>query len=428
MSAMIKFPSMVLAEQIFKNTPVKDVAKDLVDQLTGLDLSKKISNGQRVAITAGSRGITDMVLVLKTLVTELKRINAHPFIIPAMGSHGGATDKGQESILESYGITEETMGAPIRSSMAVVTIGTTCHGVPVFVDKNAFDADHIIVVNRVKPHTDFEGDIESGLTKMMAIGLGKRKGAETYHNAVLEHGYYETFTTVADVVLDHAPVTLGIGIVENQLEQTEEIGVAWKQGIPELDRRLLAKARTVFPRLPFEKIDLLIVDEMGKDISGTGMDQNIIARTAIKVGTVPHTPKIRRIFVRDITLASHGTATGIANADFATTRLVNKIDRQATYTNCLCSCEPAMAAIPPYFDTDRQAIETALKTIGLILPEKARVVHIKNTLHLEVMSISAALVDEAKDAGTLLLQQKSMPLSFDENGHLQLPWQTGTLE
>lgn len=422
MTSHMQFPKMVRVEQVFENNPVKDVAGDLRDRLAAIDLSRKISRGQSVAITAGSRGVTDMTLVLKTLVQELHALGARPFIIPAMGSHGGATDEGQESILRDYHITEETTGAPVRSSMEVETLGTTIHGIPVFVDKNAFNADHIIVVNRVKPHTDFEGEIESGLTKMLAIGLGKRHGAETYHNAILEYGYYETFTTVANVVLEKAPVTLGIGIVENQLDQTEEIGVAWNQDIPALDRRLLAKAKTVFPKLPFEQIDLLIVDEMGKDISGTGMDQNIIARTVIKVGTVPATPKIRRIFVRDITPASHGTATGLANADFATTKLINKIDRHATYTNCLCSCEPAMAAIPPYFDTDREAIEIALKTIGLTRPENARVVHIKNTLHLETLSISEAFLKEARAIDTLHIQGEASVLSFDRDGHLVLPW------
>jgi hypothetical protein len=363
-----------------------------------------------------------MTLVLKTLVEELKNLGAEPFIVPAMGSHGGATDQGQESILSDYHITQETTGAPVRSSMAVVTLGKTIHGVPVYVDKNAYEADHIVVVNRVKPHTDFEGEIESGLTKMLAIGLGKRQGAETYHNAILEQGYYQTFTSVAAVVLEKAPVTLGIGIVENQLDQTEAIGVAWNEEIPALDRRLLAKAKTVFATLPFEQMDLLIVDEMGKDISGTGMDQNIIARTAIKVGTVPSIPKIRRIFVRDITPASHGTATGLANADFTTTRLINKIDRHATYTNCLCSCEPAMAAIPPYFDTDREAIETALKTIGLTPPEHARVVHIQNTLHLETISVSQAFLTEVQGIDSLKIKGEAAPLSFDKQGHLILPW------
>jgi len=418
----IQFPKMVLASRTFENSPIKDVAQLLIERLSDVGLSKRIFPGQKVAITAGSRGVTDMAFVIKTLVTQLKRLGAVPFIVPAMGSHGGATAEGQESILKEYLITQETTGAPIKSSMDVKHIGNTIHGVPVYVDTNAFNADHIIVVNRVKPHTDFEGEIESGLTKMMAIGLGKRQGAETYHNAILEHGYYETFTTVANVVLEKAPITLGIGIVENQLDQTEKIGVAWREDMLILDRELLVKAKSVFPRLPFDQIDLLIVDEMGKDISGAGMDQNIIARTVIKLGTVPKTPKIRRIFVRDLTPASHGTATGLANADFTTTRLVNKIDRHATYMNCLCSCEPAMAAIPPYFDTDREAIEIALKTIGLTSPEDARVVHIKNTLHMEIMSVSKVFLTEIEAIDNLQIHGEPSPLSFDGDGHLNLPW------
>lgn len=422
LSNEIKFPEMILVSRTFKNSPLKNTAQVLIDRFLEIGLSKRIFPGQKVAITAGSRGITDMTLVIKILVTQLKQLNAVPFIVPAMGSHGGATDQGQERILKEYHITQETTGAPIRSSMDVKNIGDTIRGVPVYVDTNAFNADHIIVVNRVKPHTDFEGEIESGLTKMMAIGLGKRKGAETYHNAILEDGYYETITTVADVVLEKAPITLGIGIVENQLDQTEEIGVAWKENLLALDRELLVKAKSVFPRLPFDQIDLLIVDEMGKDISGAGMDQNIIARTVIKVGTVPKSPKIRRIFVRDLTQASHGTATGLANADFTTTRLVNKIDRLATYMNCLCSCEPAMAAIPPYFDTDREAIETALRTIGLKSSEEVRVVHIKNTLHMERMSISKAFLKEIETIDSLEIEGEPYPLSFDRDGSLNLPW------
>ncbi|MCG8563453.1 MAG: DUF362 domain-containing protein, partial [Desulfobacterales bacterium] len=265
-------------------------------------------------------------------------------------------------------------------------------------------------------------EIESGLTKMMAIGMGKQRGAETYHNAILEYGYYDTFTTVVDVILEKAPVTLAVGIVENQLDQTEEIGVAWNEEIPALDRSLLVKAKTVFARLPFDQIDLIIVDDMGKEISGTGMDQNIIARTVIKVGTVPDTPKIRRIFVRDLTPASHGTATGLANADFALTRLIDKIDKHATYMNCLSSCEPAMAAIPIHFDTDREVMEAALRTIGSRTPEEARIVHIKNTLHLEIMSISESMVDEIKGIDTLEIKGEAKPLAFDPQGMLVLPW------
>ena len=417
------FPEMVLASQTFDNSPLADPAGYLEDKLAALDLSSRIRAGQSVAITAGSRGVTDMALVIKTLVARLASIGAKPFIVPAMGSHGGATDEGQADILASYGITEEAMGAPVRSSMKTVHLGQTRYGVPVYMDANAYGADHVVLLNRVKPHTDFEGEIESGLTKMLAIGLGKREGAEIYHNAILDQGYYKTFTSVAEVVLEKGPISLGVGIVENQLDLTEEIGVAWAEDIPALDRSLLKKAKTVFPKLPFDQIDLLIVDIMGKDISGTGMDQNIIARTAIKVGTVPELPKIRRIFVRDLTPASHGTATGLANADFALTRLVDKVDRHATYTNCLCSCEPAMAAIPPHFETDREAIETALRTIGLRPAQKARVVHIQNTLHLETISVSRALLDEAGTPGGLTVIRETGPLCFDEKGYLVLPWQ-----
>lgn len=421
MALEANLPKMVLVEQVFENNPIADVPGALREKIESIKIQERIQPGQSVAITAGSRGITDQLLVIKILVAELIKIGTKPFIIPAMGSHGGATDQGQESILKEYGITCENLGVPVRSNMEVDIIGKTIHGVPVYVDRNANTADHIVLLNRVKPHTDFEGEIESGLTKMAAIGLGKRHGAEAYHNAILDQGYYETFTTVADVILEKAPVTLGLGIVENQLDQTEEIGIAWKENIPSLDRELLVKAKSVFPRLPFEEIDLLIVDEMGKNISGTGMDQNIIARTVIKVGTVPQRPKIRRIFVRDLTSESQGSAIGLANADFTTTNLINKIDRHATYTNCLCSCEPSMAAVPAYFDTDKESIVTALKTIGLKPPEKARVVHIKNTLHLEKMNISTAILEECQK-GNLKIHDEVHPLLFDEKGKLKTPW------
>ena len=416
------FPQMVTLTQDFENHPLEDVPRYLTEKLADLDLASRIKPGQTVAVTAGSRGVTDMVPVIKTLIQRLKDIEAKPFIFPAMGSHGGATDQGQADILEALGITEESCGAPVKSSMETVHLGETVHGVPVYVDATAYNADHIVVINRVKPHTDFEGEIESGLTKMMAIGMGKQKGAETYHNAILDDGYYQTFTSVVDVLLEKAPITLGIGIVENQLDQTEEIGVGWNEALPALDRSLLVKAKTVFARLPFDQIDLIIVDEMGKDISGTGMDQNIIARTVIKVGTVPETPKIRRIFVRDLTPASHGTATGLANADFALTRLIDKVDKHATYTNCLSSCEPAMAAIPIHFDTDREVIEAALRTIGSRTPEEARIVHIQNTLHLERISISQSMAAELQGKPHLNLKDDAAPLSFDDQGMLILPW------
>ncbi|WDP90114.1 MAG: DUF2088 domain-containing protein [Desulfobacter sp.] len=422
MAADRNFPHMYLVRQVFDNHPLKDVPGELKRQLAGMGLDSRIRPGQTVAVTAGSRGITDILPVIRTLVTVLKGAGAQPFVIPAMGSHGGATAGGQAAVLRELGITAEAVGAPVRSGMAVEKIGTTACGVPVYVDRMAMDADHIVLVNRVKPHTDFEAEIESGLTKMAAIGLGNRMGAETCHNAILDRGYAETFAAVAGVILDKAPVTLGVGIVENQQDLTEAVGTAWAEAIPDLDRDLLVRAKSVFPGLPFDRIDLLIVDEMGKDISGTGMDQNIIARTVIRCGTVPDRPEIKRIFVRDLTPASRGTATGIGNADFTTAKLIEKMDRKATYTNCISSCEPAMASLPPWFDTDREAVDAALGTIGLVPPEAARIVHIKNTLDIETLSVSAALAREARMNTGLAVGDTAAPLAFDSSGALISPW------
>ena len=337
-------------------------------------------------------------------------------------SHGGATAEGQKKILTAYGLTEERLGAPIRSSMEVLEIGRSSLGFPVFLDREAAAADHIVVVNRVKPHTDFEAPLESGLMKMMAIGLGKQVGADLYHNAVLHYGYFETILAAARVVLEKAPILLGLGLVENQKDETEIIRAAWKEDLEATDRMLLSQAKRLIPKLPFPEIDLLIVDEMGKDISGTGMDQNVIARTVIRVGAAPDFPKIRRIFVRDMTPNSHGTATGIGNADFTTSRLVNKIDRDSTYQNCLSACEPEMAAIPPWYDTDREVLVQAMRTIGLVAPPEAKIVHIKNTLALEEMRISETMMPEAGNIDGLEILATPEPLEFDREGNLVFTW------
>ncbi len=416
------FPRMAQIKQRFETRPIADAAKAVRDELANLKLAERIRPGQTVAITAGSRGIANMVTVLSVIVQELKAIGAEPFLVPAMGSHGGATAEGQVRLLAGYGITEETVGAPIRSDMSVVEIGRTELGLPVYQDKIAAAADHVVVVNRVKPHTDFEGPTESGLMKMMVIGLGKQKGAEQYHNAVLEFGYYKMLVAVARVILEKMPISFGVGLVENQLDETQIIRAAWREDIEAMDTALQVESKKLLPRIPFKEIDLLIVDEMGKNISGTGMDQNVIARTVIRVGTVPKEPRIRRIFVRDLTEKSQGIAIGLANADFTTTRLVKKINRPATYVNCLTACEPEMAAIPPYYDEDREAVERALATIGLIPSEQARVVYIKNTLNLETMMVSEALLPEAAENASIETVSELAPLRFGEDGNLISPW------
>ena len=417
----MKFPSMVKIKQHFDTNTILDIPGEIRSLLRSFEPQKVISPGQSVAITAGSRGIHKIDVILKTLIDELKSIHAKPFIVPAMGSHGGATPEGQKNVLEHYGITEDTMGVPIKSAMAVEQIGETSSGIPVFIDKNAVQADHIVVVNRVKPHTDFEADIESGLMKMIAIGLGKQHAADRYHNEFMKFGHYEVITSVARESIKRCRISFGLAVVENQRDQTQVIKVIPGKEIEETEKQLLITARELLPRIPFDPIDLLIVNQMGKDFSGTGMDQNVIARTVVSYHKVPTNPKIRRIFVRDLTLNSGGNATGLGNADFTTRRLVDKIDRAASYMNCMTSSSPEAIRIPPYYDSDREAIGVALDTIPDNAPQHVRIVHIENTLKLDEMYISEALVPEAKEMNAISIADGPDVMKFDEEGNLAFP-------
>ncbi|UCE53144.1 MAG: DUF2088 domain-containing protein [Desulfobacterales bacterium] len=414
----MKYPLMIRIKQNFNTNSIKDIRAAVRSELARIKLLEIIAPGNSVAITAGSRGIANIATILAEIVRELKKIGAKPFIVPAMGSHGGATDEGQKKILEHYGVTEEATGAPIKSSMEVVEIGITPDGVPVLMDRNASQADHIIVFNRVKPHTDFKGEIESGLMKMMAIGLGKQKAADHYHNVFMRLGHYHVLTSVAREIIQKCPIVFGLAVVENQRDETEIIQAIPANQIEETERELLIKAKALLPQIPFDPIDILIVDEMGKDISGTGMDQNVIARTVIPYHQVPTTPKITRIFVRDLSAGSEGNATAIGIADFTTKRLVDKIDRQATYMNAITSSCPEAVRIPPYYDIDRDVIDTALNTIGDIEPAKARIVHILNTLKLEEMMISEAMLPEAEQMDNVSVISSPGQMEFDAHGNL----------
>jgi hypothetical protein len=412
------FPAMVRINRHFNTNSISNIPAAVQREVSKIKPREIIAPGDSVAITAGSRGIANIAAILAEVVAELKKINAKPFIVPAMGSHGGATAEGQKKILEHYGITPETMGAPIKSSMQIIPIGKTADGVPVQVDENAYRADHIVVVNRIKPHTDFIGDIESGLMKMMAIGLGKQQAADHYHNVFLDLGYYHVLTTVAREIIKQCPIAFGLAIVENQKDETEIIQAIPSGEIEATERNLLVKAKDLFPRIPFDPVDLLIIDQMGKDISGAGMDQNVIARTVIPSHQVPSHPKITRIFVRDLTPDSDGNAIGIGNADFALKRLVDKIDTQATYMNAVTSSCPEAVRIPPYFESDRAAIETAFKTMGDIAPQKTRIVRISNTLNLEAMMISEVMLPEAAQMEGVRIMGSPEEMAFDGNGNL----------
>ena len=414
----MKYPKMVRVKQHFNTSPIEDIPAKVRTELAAIQPQKMITRGDTVAITAGSRGIANLAVIIGEIARELKKIGAKPFIIPAMGSHGGATPEGQKKILEHYGITNKTMGVPVKSSLSVVQVGSTPDLIPVYLDRNAAKADHIVVVNRVKPHTDFKGKFESGLMKMMVIGLGKQKGADHYHNVIVRRGHYPVFLAVAREILQRCPVAFGVAIVENQRDETQIIRAIPAAEIEATEYQLLRKAKRLFPRIPVDPIDLLIVDRMGKEISGTGMDQNVIGRSVIPY----HRPSIKndimRIFVRDLTDDSEGNATAIGNADFTTKRLVDKIDHRATYMNAVTSSCPEAVRIPPYYESDREAIDTALKTIGPVAPQNARIVHILDTLRLEEMYVSEAMLAEVETRKDMSVIGSVGSMKFNDKGNL----------
>lgn len=418
---MIELPKMAMVEQLFNPQNVGDIRAEVIKELVRLQLQEKITQGDTVAITAGSRGIANIQFITRTVVDELKKLGARPFIFPSMGSHGGATPEGQLNIIEQYGLTESNMGCPIRSTMEVVYLGDAADAYPIHGDKYAMEADHIVVINRIKPHTKFKGPIESGLMKMMAIGMGKQKGAEYYHKAAVRLTFQKIIETVGLEVIRRCPILFGLGIVENGYDQTCMIKAMSPHEIPEAEKALLVMAKERMARLPFDQIDVLVIDQIGKDISGTGMDINVTGRNRDILGDFTISPRIKRIFVRDLTKESEGNALGIGFADFTTTRVAKKMDLKKTYINCLTALSPEKGAIPIYFDTDRDALEACLMTIGDIPANKVRLVHIKNTLHLSKLSVSQAFEKEVNEHLNLKRADEWKEMTLDTNGNIISP-------
>lgn len=414
----MNYPRMYRVRQIFDVPKVDNIEETLGKELESIQVSSLIREGARIAITAGSRGIANIDRVLRHLVHVLKENSAQPFLIPAMGSHGGGTAEGQLEILESLKITEDSIGAPILSSMEVVEIGKSRFGFPVLVDKHAAQADGIIVVNRVKPHTEFEGPIESGLMKMMAIGMGKHKGCIQVHKQTINYRYREVIPEIGRVILEKLPILFGVALVENVYDETALIKAVLPSQFRNEEERLLTEAKRLMARLPFEKIDVLIVDEMGKNISGTGMDTNVIGRIMFIGEKEPEKPKITRIVVLGLTEESHGNAIGIGLADYTTQRLVDSIDAEATSINSIAGMTPEKGRTPIALKTDREAVEGALNTIGPGDPEASRLVHIKNTLEIADLHVSEALLEEVEGSENLKLVEELGPLSFDSEGNL----------
>jgi hypothetical protein len=406
---------MIRVRQTFSRPRVADIPKTVLEGLGAAAL--RVKRGDTVAVGAGSRGIANIDVVVGATVRWLKDMGARPFVFPAMGSHGGGTAEGQLSVLEHYGITETTMGCPVRATMEVVQVGEAL-GLPVWLDKLASEADSIGIVNRIKPHTDFKGSIESGLFKMMTIGLGKHRGAIQYHRANIHHGYETVITTVGREMLAKARIGFGVGIVENGYDETAHIEVFRPDDLEAGERRLLKSARDWMARLPFSPIDVLIVEQIGKNISGSGMDTNVIGRPSNPHEPFPSDPKILWIVALDLTDESYGNAVGIGNADFTTRRLVDKIDMKPTLINAITACAPGGAKVPATYDTDREAIETALSCIGLTPPERARVIRIKNTLMLGEIEVSEAYTAELAKHPDLSPIGEASPLPFDAAGRL----------
>ncbi|MDD5204676.1 MAG: lactate racemase domain-containing protein [Desulfobacterales bacterium] len=414
----MRYPEMIRIRQVLDVPRVENI-EETVDRELGSLNGLGIKRGDRIAVTAGSRGVANIVRILRRVVEKIREAGGEPFLVPTMGSHGGGTAEGQIDVLRSLGVTEESTGAPIRSSMEVVEIGKSRFGFPVLVDKYAAGADGIVVVNRIKPHTEFEGPIESGLMKMMAIGMGKHKGCFEVHRQTVQFGYREVIPEIGSMILGRLPILFGLGIVENVYDETALIRAVPASKILETEKELLSLAKNLMARLPFEKIDVLVVDEMGKNVSGTGMDTNVIGRIMFIGEKEPERPRITRIVVLDLTEATHGNGVGIGLADYTTRKLVEKLDLSVTATNAITAMTPEKGRIPLAMATDQEAVNAAFQTIGAVQPEEAKVVHIRNTLELGEMEISRALMKEAQGRTEIQPLREIGPLHFDASGNSQ---------
>ena len=413
----LKLPKMKMIRQRFNVPPAVDVLAEVDREWMGIKDHLDLPPGSSVAMAVGSRGVSNLAAVVRAVATKLKEAGYDPFVTPAMGSHGGATAEGQTEVLAARGVTEESVGAPVRATMEVEPMGEV-DGIPLFLDRLAHGADGIVLINRIKPHTNFIGPTESGLIKIMAIGLGNQAGAEHYHRLAVVRSMYEIISTAGKELLKKSRVLFGVGLVENQDHETAKITMALSRDIETVETELLKMARACLPTLPLKEIDFLIIDEMGKDISGEGIDPNVVGRDVLAYGVKRPWPKITRIFVRDLTEGSEGSAIGLPQADFTTQRLVDKIDFPATIINCLTACSPESGMIPMAFPNDREAIAVALKTLRPCNAEDIRLVHIKNTLELTSMMVSVGCLASLDKDQIGSIGEEDLELEFDSRGDL----------
>ena len=409
----IPLPKMVPVRQKFERLQVESVAGAIQDGFQAPAMREQIQPGMKVAVGAGSRGIANIAEAVKETVAQLKALGAEPFVFPAMGSHGAATAEGQRAVLEGYGITEAYVGAPIQASMETVVIGTLPEGIPIHADRFAHDADGVILINRIKPHTNFRGPVESGLLKMLAIGMAKIEGATILHTYGFDT-FHELIPRVAELIQDKMNILGGVGLVENGYDETAIVEVIPGPNLYEREVALQQEAKRMLARLLFDEIDVLIIDEMGKDVSGAGFDPNVTGRQNRGLAWDAK-PAIQKIAVLDLTEATHGNACGLGLADVITRRLFQRTDLAATYANIVTSTCLDGAGIPIVMNSCREAVQLAVKTTVRRKPEDCRIVRIKNTLMLEDILVSEPMLSDVEQNPNQEATGPAVPLSFSDD-------------
>lgn len=403
----------------FPRPRLEDIGGTVRRELERLNLKEKIFPGMRVGITAGSRGIQNLTDILRHTAQYIREQGGEPRLLAAMGSHGGGTAAGQQEMLDGLGITEAAVGAPVIPCADGEEIGRTAAGLPVYMVTSCRDVDGILAVNRIKTHTSFKGPVESGLVKKLVVGLGGPLGARQFHSFGPEE-LARRLTDIGRVILDRRNILGGLGILENAYEETADIRGVSAAGMIEEESVLLERSKALMPALPVDRLDLLLIQEMGKNFSGTGIDTNIVGRARIQGVPEPEKPHIKRIGVLDLSEESHGNATGVGLADFVTRRLVEKMDRHATYLNCLTSTFVVRAAIPMYFDSDEALLAAALQSLGDPDPETLRLALIPNTLFLAASYVSAAVAEELRSQPGMAVADTPEVFRFGPQGNLLL--------
>jgi len=409
----VKLPRVVKVRQNFDRSHIADIDKAVHEAVGASSLSAKVKVGSRVAIGVGSRGVADIDKITRAVANEVKKLGGKPFIVPAMGSHGNAVAEGQVRILKDYGITEETVGCPIEASMDVVCAGTMQDGTPVYFDRIASEADLIIPINRVKVHTDIVGDAGSGVMKLMVIGLGKHMGASTIHRRglpVLKKSLFEA----SDIIMKNMPIAIGVAVVENAYHQPAIIQALEPETLQEEELKLFARSKELMASLPADQIDFLLVEEFGKDVSGSGLDTNIIGRIGIWREPEFESPAITKIVALRMTPASHGNAVGIGLTDFTHRELVESIDRDALNTNMLTATYVQRGMIPVTLANEEEAVKAGVDTCWRQPHQDIRMMVIKNTAEIENVYVSEAMLDEMRSRGNVEIIGEPIELGFDK--------------